>query len=130
MREKRVFGELELAILKLFDSQKRLTVKGVLEALGGSDKYTTIMTVMNRLVEKHELMRERMGQQYEYWASDSVRTPQRGFLEKLKFKLFGGKSLSMISYLIESGEDLTDNDLDEMEKLIEQAKHRRAGRKE
>ena len=52
MIAKREFGELELIILKTFEGRDKLTVKEVLSLLGGEDKYTTIMTVMNRMVEK------------------------------------------------------------------------------
>lgn len=125
MREKRVFGELELAILKVFGKHDKLTVKDVLEFLGGADKYTTVMTVMNRLVEKNQLARERIGQQYEYWVNQAVVSGPKGLLEKLKQKIFGGKSVSMISFLIESGEDITDKELAEMEILIRQKKKER-----
>lgn len=118
---KRIFGELELAILNIF--QKRgteFTVREVLEALGRDDKYTTIMTVMNRLVLKGELRRNRMGQAYSY----SLQTKKVGYslFEKWRQKIFGGKSARMISYLLESSEDITDEELRQIEQLIEQAK--------
>jgi predicted transcriptional regulator len=122
MREKRIFGELETAILKIFKKKDRLTVKEVIQALGGGDKYTTIMTVMNRLVEKKQLMRSKLGLQYEYFLNESVNVVPKGLLERLKHKLFGGKSVSMINFLIESSEDITDNELAEMERLIQQKK--------
>jgi predicted transcriptional regulator len=122
MREKRVFGELELMILKIFIRREKLTVREVQEELGGDDKYTTIMTVMNRLVEKQQLNRRRIGQQYEYWVNQAINTVPKGLLEKLKQKIFGGKSVSMISFLIESSQDITDSELAEMEKLIQQKK--------
>ena len=49
---KRAFGELELAILQILKAGGRMSVKEVHQALGGHDKYTTIMTVMSRLAEK------------------------------------------------------------------------------
>ena len=116
MTKKRIFGELELAILSLFKSHEQLTVKKVVKLLGGEDKYTTIMTVMSRLVDKRELQRERMGLQYRYSMNTSKNTAPATLLERVKQKIFGGKSASMISYLIESGEDITDEELAEMEK--------------
>ena len=126
MREKRVFGELEMVILKLFSKNAQLTVKDVQHALGGEDKYTTIMTVMNRLVEKNQLMRTKLGLQYEYRLNQVVNPAPAGLLERVKQRLFGGKSVSMISFLIESSEDITDKELQEMEKLIQKT---RAARK-
>lgn len=125
MSKKRVFGELELTILKVFKSGQKLTVREVLNVLGQNDKYTTIMTVMNRLVDKKHLSRNRHGQQYEYWLNESKKTAPSGFLEKLKQKIFGGNSASMVSYLLESGSDITDSELADMEKLIEEIRKSR-----
>lgn len=124
---KRVFGELELTILKIFQSRGKaqtLTVRDILTALGAQDKYTTIMTVMNRMVEKKLLLRERAGQQYEYWINASNPAAEPSLLGKLKQKLFGGKSVSMASYLLESG-DVSDEELEEMENLIKEIRQSR-----
>lgn len=116
---KRAFGELEMQILHILQG-KRLTVKDVHRALGGKDNYNTIMTVMNRLSEKKQLFRERVGLQYEYWISEQAKTPS--FFEKVKEKLFGVKTSAVVSYLIDSAEDLTNEDIQEMEKALERAK--------
>lgn len=116
---KRAFGELELQILQIVQD-KRLTVKDVHRALGGTDNYNTIMTVMNRLTEKKQLFRERNGLQYEYWIVQQSQTPS--FFAKLKEKFFGVKTSAMVSYLIDSAQDLTNEDIQEMEKALERAK--------
>ena len=59
MLAKREFGELELAVLKILEQRQPLTIKEVLISLGGEDKYTTIMTVMNRIVEKGSFKEKR-----------------------------------------------------------------------
>jgi predicted transcriptional regulator len=125
MDKKRVFGELELAILQVFKKEERLTVRDVLEILQGDDKYTTVMTVMNRLVEKKLLFRQRVGQQYEYWLNASSSPLPSNLLDKLKHKIFGGKSASMVSYLIESSTDITETELEEVETLIKKLKQTR-----
>ncbi|HEY5236020.1 MAG TPA: BlaI/MecI/CopY family transcriptional regulator [Rhabdochlamydiaceae bacterium] len=125
MTKKRIFGELELAILSLFKTHEQLTVKDVLKMMGEDDKYTTIMTVMSRLVEKKELQRERIGLQYHYSMNRSKKSAPSSLLERLKAKIFGGRSASMISYLLESGDDITEEELSEMEKLIHEVKKAR-----
>lgn len=119
---KRAFGELELSILQCFKKHPRLTVKEVVQLLGAKDKYTTIMTVMNRLAEKKILLRERQGQQYIYFSSEQKSSPT--FLNQLKQKLFGGNSASMACYLIESG-DVSDVELEKIENLIKDMKKQR-----
>lgn len=119
---KRNFGELELEILQLFKSGKRMTVKEVYRILGEEkNKYNTIMTVMVRLSQKGMLMRERIGLQHEYWLADpTIKVPS--FLEQIKKKFFGVKTSQMVSYLIESADDISAEDLVEMEKIIEKIK--------
>jgi len=79
------------------------------------------MTVMVRLAQKKILLRERIGLQYEYWLSDpSIKIPS--FLEQLKKKFFGVKTSQMVSCLIESADDISEEDLAEMEKIIEKLK--------
>lgn len=115
--KKRVFGELELAILSLFkDTDSHLTVRDVLKALNSEDKYTTIMTVMNRLVAKGELSREREGLAYRY-SFKSKRT-YLGLFERWKTKFFEGKSAQLISYLLED-QEITQEELRQLEKMIE-----------
>jgi predicted transcriptional regulator len=117
---KRAFGELELAILHILKSGKRATVKEVHQILGEDNKYNTIMTVMLRLSEKDVLARERVGAHYEYWLLPAkAKIPS--FMEKFKKKVFGLKPTEMVSYLIES-EDITDEEIAEMEQMLEKAK--------
>jgi len=125
MEKNREFGELELAILQIFNATERLTVKNVLESLEKGDKYTTIMTVMNRMVEKKFLLREKVGLRYEYWINQKDKITKPKFLDKLKAKIFGGKSAIMVSYLLESSDDISVSELDEMEILIKKLKKSR-----
>jgi BlaI family transcriptional regulator, penicillinase repressor len=122
MPRKRLFGELELAILNIVKTHTRISVREVHALLGGKDSYTTIMTVMSRLAEKKELHRERVGQHYEYWAVDEQKSQKLSLVNRLKQKIFGGKATAMISYLIESSQDITPEELEEMEEMIAKAK--------
>ncbi len=121
---KRHFGELELTILRILKKGERMTVKQVHKILGEKDNYNTIMTVMLRLSEKKILAREKMGVHYEYWLlSPQEKVPS--FFEQLKQKIFGIKTTELISYLIESNEEISDEEFSEIEKLIEKAKKER-----
>ena len=120
---KRIFGELELAILNAFQKDGSIrTVRDVLQALGREDKYTTIMTVMNRLVTKGELHREREGQCYLY--SLQAKKQRYSLFEKWRKKIFGGNSALMISYLLESAEGITEEEFLQILEMIDQAKRR------
>lgn len=118
---KRAFGELELVILYLLQSGGRKTVKDIHHQLGEKDKYTTIMTVMNRLVEKNKLGRERKGLQYEYWIISSE-SQLPSLMQQLKNKIFGIKTSQLVTHLIGNATDLTSEELAEIEKMIQKAK--------
>lgn len=114
---KRAFGELESQILYILRSGEKKTVKDVHRLLGGNDNYNTVMTVMSRLAEKKLLAREKKGLQYEYWILNEV-SPS-SILDKLKNKFFGIKTSILVNHLIEFSDDLTTEDLDEMEKILQ-----------
>jgi predicted transcriptional regulator len=118
---KRKFGELELSVLRVLKSGKKMTVKQVHSILGEENKYNTIMTVMSRLAEKGNLGREKVGLQYVYWLLPSE-TKVPSFIEQLKKSIFGIKTTEMISYLIDSAEDISQEEFAEMERLIANAK--------
>jgi len=121
---KRAFGELELAILQILKSEERMTVSDVHRALGGNDKYTTILTVMNRLVQKKQLHSERDGMKNIYWVH-SNKTEIPSFLDQFKKKIFGIKTTALVNYLLNSAEDLSDEDISEMQSMLEKAKTRK-----
>lgn len=121
---KRGFGELELAILQILRGNTKMTVANVHKALGGCDKYTTIMTVMNRLVEKKQLGRERNGLRCSYWLLEA-HAEMPSLINQLKKKIFGFKTTAVVSYLLDAADDVTEKELDQMQKMIEDAKLKR-----
>ncbi len=66
-----VLGDLEKEIMEYLWKHGRVTVKEVYEFLSSGKKiaYTTIITVMNRLVEKNILRREKSGKLYIFEAT-------------------------------------------------------------
>lgn len=121
---KRNFGELELTILRILKSGERMSVKEVHKTLDERDNYNTIMTVMYRLFKKKILDRERVGLQYEYWLLPAE-TKIPSFFEQIKQKVFGVKTAELISYLMDSNQEITDEEFTEIERLIEEAKQRK-----
>ena len=121
---KRAFGDLENSFLQVMQHGRKMTVKEVQQALGREDKYTTIMTVMSRMFEKKVLKRERAGNRYEYWFTSEGLKPE-SLIKKFRSKLFGLKTASVVSYLINESSDMTLDDLEEVEKMISEAKKRK-----
>jgi predicted transcriptional regulator len=67
--DRRAWGGLADEVLRvLADADRPLTPAQVREALGGELAYTTVMTVLGRLVDKGVATRERVGRAYAYTA--------------------------------------------------------------
>ena len=122
------FGELELSILKIVREQGRVTVRDVYESLGSGGSYTTIMTVMSRMADKGELMREKEGKQYVYWVISQNAFSSKNVLKRIQDKIFGGKPTAMVSYLLEVDQEISDKELEEIEKLIQKRRSERKKR--
>ncbi len=67
----RIFGELEAQIMDVIWTLDEPSVSDVCAQLGKDHNYKTVMTVMNRLVEKQVLVRRRVGRAYRYAPRDS-----------------------------------------------------------
>lgn len=118
---KKSFGELENAILRIINSHGHMTVSQVHKKLGEQNSYNTIMTVMLRLCNKKVLAREKISSYYEYWLLTSYEKIPT-FIEQLKQKIFGVKTSELMSYLIDATEDITNEEIEEMERLVAKAK--------
>ena len=94
------FGELELAIMEIVWAQSPVTVRDVLTALrsqGRSLAYTTVMTIMGRLVEKGWLATDKQGRAYRYHAVRSraeARADSVGSVLRVLLQDFGELTLS------------------------------------
>ncbi len=62
----RLFGELEAKIMNVIWSLEEPTVQEVVDRLGKRANYKTIMTVMNRLVDKGFLERRKVSRAFVY----------------------------------------------------------------
>lgn len=112
------FGELELAVLRIVRERGRATVHEVHDRSGKKRSYTTIMTVMTRLAEKGELLREKEGRQYIYWLAPRNQSSFKGFLKRIQERVFGGRRAAMVNYLLEVDDEISDRELREMENMI------------
>jgi predicted transcriptional regulator len=95
-------GALEAQLVEaLWISETPLTVQEVVDALGPGHNYKTVMTVLNRLVEKELLGRELDGRAYRY----QPRMSREEFLRAVADELVHGY---LGAYGAESGAHLTD----------------------
>lgn len=119
MRKK--FGELECLIIQKVKEKKKVSVVDVQSSFKEKVAYTTIMTVMNRLCEKKVLSREKKERHFLYWLNDDSYFST--FLKNMKEKIFAGKTVEMVSYLLEKTE-VSKNELEKIDQLIQKAKEK------
>jgi predicted transcriptional regulator len=82
----RIFGELEARIVETLWDLDQGTVHQVCQHMGDDPNYKTVMTVMNRLVDKGMLVRERKGRAYVYGVTENRET----FLAQVASQVVGG----------------------------------------
>lgn len=94
------FGELELAIMEIVWEQATVTVRDVLTTLRAQGRdlaYTTVMTIMGRLVKKGWLATDKEGRAYRYQAVRSraeARAESVGSVLRVLLQDFGELTLS------------------------------------
>lgn len=77
------------------------------------------MAKLGFMADKGELMREKEGKQYTYWIASQNESSSKNILKRIQDKIFAGKPAAMVSYLLDADSEISDKDLEEIEKLIQ-----------
>jgi len=120
-------GDLEAAIMTVIWECGEATVEEVRNSLDREKKpaYTTVMTVMSRLAEKGVLEREKQGRAFLYRAAANQSEVAGSMLTSLVDRLYAGSPGRAIAHLIETEEDVGDDELARLEELIRERRKRR-----
>lgn len=97
---------LEVECLKVLWEIGEASVRGVRDALQPRRNlaYTTVMTLLDRLVRKGGAARRKNGRAFIYRAVLDQDTVRRKSIEELTEALFEGSSLKLLEYLQEHGD--------------------------
>lgn len=122
----RFFGNLEARIMEVVWQLEEATVQDVCSYLGGDSNYKTVMTVLNRLVDKGVLERRKEGRAYVYEPHEGrsafVRRISRAVIEGL-LEDFGTLA---IAQLVDVVDDVGPEQVAELERLLETRMNRDA----
>ena len=114
--------ERELEILKLLWDRGPLTVRQVRDALhrsgGGEPAYTSVMTVMNLMVDKRYLGRNKQGNGYVYQAQVKRSATTGQMLRDLVSRAFDGAAASVALNLLEEA-DLDAGQIEQLKQVVE-----------
>lgn len=113
-------GDLEAAIMNVIWQRGEATVEQVRGALQPEREpaYTTVMTVMSRLATKGVLVREKLERAYLYRAATEQSEVAGSMLSNLVQRLYSGSPARAIAHLIETEEEVDEEELERLEELI------------
>lgn len=122
----RVFGELEAKVMEAVWALDEPTVQAVCEYLGPNTNYKTVMTVLNRLVEKDALTRQRVSRAFIY----RPRQSREAFLCRVSRAIMGGLvrdfgSLAVAQF-IETLDEIDPQQLAELERMVQERRRAHA----
>ena len=113
--------ELELEILKVIWRDGPSPVRHVRDGLVGFRKlaYTSVMTIMNIMVQKGYLARKKVGLGYVYRPRVTERTNARKMLTDIVKRVFDGSASAVMVNLLETS-DLDEVEIKKLRKLLKQ----------
>jgi predicted transcriptional regulator len=121
-------GDLESEVMRVLWSLGRATVPDVRKAIRWERPlaYTTVMTVLGRLVEKGFLEREKEGRFYVYAPRVGREAVAGSALRGVVERFYDGMGRRAVAQLLSEDEGLDEEDLAALERLIrERRKERR-----
>lgn len=118
-------GDQELEVLKYVSENAPITAREVAEKFGEERKLarTTILTVIERLRKKGYLTRRRKEGVYEYLPSKEPGEVMQGLVGQFIQRTLGGSVSPVVAYLSRTRE-ISPEELDELEALVEKLKGR------
>lgn len=123
-------GPLEMEVLGTLDQKKALSVSDIQKLLKEHNHelaYTTVMTVLVRLHKKGLVHRQKEGRQFLYVPAKNATTLGESLLSRMSRTLFRNQRLSPILALLDDEKDLSQEELVELKKAIDQ-RIKRSGR--
>ncbi|MCG3212390.1 MAG: hypothetical protein FOGNACKC_06044 [Anaerolineae bacterium] len=118
-----IFGELEARLVEAVWELKEANVQEVIDYLGGDLNYKTTMTVLNRLVEKGVLQRQKSGRAFVYSATATRQDLLAGVFDQVVRGMFNAEFREIaLAQMVATAEAVDPQILDELSRLIQQRK--------
>lgn len=126
----RDLGGLEAAVMSVLWEQPAATVHNVLSGVAWDKPlaYTTILTVLNRLVDKGYARRELDGRAARYWPVVERSAARRSALQRVIDRFYGGLRGDAVAELLGGPDELSDEELAALEDLVRRRRRQAGGR--
>ena len=114
-------GELQREVLEIVWRLDGASVQDVLDALEPKRKlaYTTVLSTLQNLTKSGWVQPKKKGRAHVYYSTNSRDQADGNSLTEFIGRVFGGSTRSMFQTLLDH-EELSDSELVELKKLIEQ----------
>lgn len=127
MKKPQRFSRREQEVMDIIYSRGQATAAEVRERLAAPPSYSSVRSTLSVLEQKGHLRHEYDGNRYLYRPTMKREKARLSALDHLLKTFFDGSTASVVAALLESRRsELSSKDLDQLSKLIEQA--RKAGR--
>lgn len=118
-----IFGELEARLVEAVWDLNEASVQDVINHLGGDLNYKTTMTVLNRLVDKGVLQREKSGRAFLYSAMTTRHDLLAGVFDRMVRGMLNTEFREIaLAQMVETAQSLDPQILDDLNALIQQRK--------
>ena len=113
----------ERQIMEAIHSLGEASVSEVLAHLSDPPSYSAVRTMIRHLEAKRLVKHRQLGKRYVYKGTQSREAASRSALGKLLKVFFGGSASDAVAAILDvSGDKLSREDFDRMERLIQQAR--------
>lgn len=120
----------ERQIMEIVYQRGKASVADVIGSMDDPPSYSAVRTIMNLMVDKGFLKYRGEGKKYVYYPAVARDKARRSALNSVLDTFFSGSVAQAVVSLINSNKDkMSDEDLDRLAKLIDDAKTREGGRK-
>jgi len=119
-------GSLETEIVRYVSNNPDQSGREIAAALAKerSVARTTVLTVLERLRTKGLLSRRKRGGVYRYRSEMPTNQAMRGTVKRFVDQILGGSVSPVLAFLADAGE-LTEQEIDELERLVKDQRARR-----
>jgi BlaI family transcriptional regulator, penicillinase repressor len=96
--------ELELEILKVLWTQSPLVVRDIRDRLASAGRdiaHTSVITMLNIMVDKRYLKKRKVGKSFLYWPIVSERDATQKLLHDLMYRAFSGSAERLVLNLLD-----------------------------
>lgn len=112
----------ELEVLQILWDRGPSTVREVLEVLPHERAYTTVMSLLNVMADKHLVTRKPEGRAFRYTARQKPDQTEGKILGNVLARVFDGSASALVARLLEQSQPSA-AELQEIRKLIDQYKN-------